>query len=131
MKNAPEFGLARVMRRMVGGRPRPPRTGPPAHEETSTLVWCDPDTALYQYVTAHTWTRNGSTPATCVACRNQRGLVLGWLDGHEKHARFRCRCGASWCDPLWARPDATVHVRADPEFERTGPHHPPREGDEL
>lgn len=95
------------------------RTAPPAHEETSTLVWCDPDTVLYQYVTATTWIRNGSIPATCVACRSQHGLVLGWLSGHEHRARFRCLCGVSWCDPLWARQDATDHVRNTPsEFER-------------
>lgn len=99
------------------------RTGPPAHEETSTLVWCDRNAVVHRYVTDQVWTRGGATPATCVACRSQYGLVLGWLSGHEERARFRCPCGASWSDPLWARKDAADYVRTASEFERTSHDH--------
>lgn len=83
---------------------------PPAHDQADQLVRTDPTTVLYRLVSTGPWTRGGATPATCVACRNQHGLVLTWMSGHERLARLRCACSASWCDPLWANAPATQHA---------------------
>jgi len=95
---------------------------PPAHDQADQLVWTDHNTTLYRLVTIGPWIRDGSTPATCINCRNQHGLALTWLSGHEHLARLECcECGASWCDPLWASKEAADYALSNSEIDLTDP----------